>query len=49
MSLHMDMNARRVASFPSDIQQRIAGVAKTHSALGRPEGIGRSVAMPSKR
>jgi acyl-CoA thioester hydrolase len=49
MSLHMDMNARRVAPFPSDIQQRIAGVAKTHSALSRPEGIGRSVAMPSKR
>ncbi|MDA9545455.1 MULTISPECIES: thioesterase family protein [unclassified Bradyrhizobium] len=49
MSLHMDMNARRVAPFPPDIRQRIAGVAKSHSALTRPEGIGRSVAMPSKR
>ena len=49
MSLHMDMNARRVAAFPPDIQPRIAGIAKTHSTLARPEGIGRSVAMPSKR
>ena len=49
MSLHMDMNARRVAPFPPEIQQRIAGVAKTHGTLPRPEGIGRSVAMPSKR
>ncbi|MDF0493333.1 thioesterase family protein [Bradyrhizobium yuanmingense] len=49
MSLHMDMNARRVAPFPPDIRQRIAGVAKSHSALAQPEGIGRSVTMPSKR
>lgn len=49
MSLHMDMKARRVAPFPPDIQQRIAEVTKAHSALPRPEGIGRRVAMPSKR
>lgn len=49
MSLHMDMKARRVAPFPSDIQARIAAVTKTHSAVPRPAGIGRSVAMPSKR
>src|ERR1700761_981172 len=40
MSLHMDMTARRVAPFPPDIQARIAAVAKTHSAVPRPEGIG---------
>ena len=49
MSLHMDMKARRVAAFPPDIQQRIAGVAEAHSGLPRPEGIGRNVAMPPKR
>lgn len=49
MSLHMDMTARRVAPFPPDISQRIAAVAKAHSAVPRPEGIGRNVAMPSKR
>ena len=49
MSLHMDMKARRVAPFPPDIQQRIAGVARGHSTLPRPDGIGRNVAMPPKR
>ena len=49
ISLHMDMKARRVAAFPPDIQQRIAAIAKAHSVLPRPEGIGRNVAMPSKR
>jgi acyl-CoA thioester hydrolase len=49
MSLHMDMNARRVAAFPPDIRERITGIAKAHSALARPEGVGRNVAMPSKR
>lgn len=49
MSLHMDMTARRVAPFPADIRERIAAVTKAHSAAARPAGIGRSVAMPSKR
>ncbi|UPJ64384.1 thioesterase family protein [Bradyrhizobium sp. 191] len=49
MSLHMDMNARRVAPFPPDIRERIAAVTRAHSAGARPEGIGRNVAMPSKR
>ncbi|MDD1530772.1 thioesterase [Bradyrhizobium sp. WBOS7] len=49
MSLHMDMNARRVAPFPPDIRERIAAVTRAHSAVARPEGIGRNVAMPSKR
>ncbi|MBH5400366.1 thioesterase family protein [Bradyrhizobium sp. CNPSo 4010] len=49
MSLHMDMNARRVAPFPPDISERIAAITKAHAALPRPVGIGRSVAMPSKK
>ena len=49
MSLHMDMTARKVAPFPSDIRARIDAVVKAHSAVPRPEGIGRSVAMPSRR
>ncbi|MEY9179006.1 thioesterase family protein [Bradyrhizobium sp. USDA 313] len=49
MSLHMDMTARRVAPFPPDIRERIAGVTKAHGAVPRPEGIGRSVAMPAKK
>ncbi|TYO65283.1 thioesterase [Bradyrhizobium hipponense] len=49
MSLHMDMNARRVVPFPPDIQQRIAAIAKAHSTVPRPAGIGRNIAMPAKR
>ena len=48
MTLHIDMAARKTAPFPSDIRARIAAVTKAHSAVPRPEGIGRKVAMPSK-
>jgi acyl-CoA thioester hydrolase len=44
----MDMTARRVAPFPSDIRARIQTVLGTHAAAPRPEGIGRSIAMPAK-
>jgi acyl-CoA thioester hydrolase len=49
MSLHMNMTARKVAPFPPDIRERIAAVVETHGGIARPEGIGRSVAMPSTR
>jgi len=49
MSLHMDMKARRVAAFPPDVRERVAAVTKAHRAVARPEGIGRNVAMPSKK
>jgi acyl-CoA thioester hydrolase len=48
MSLHISMEERKVAPFPSDIRARIEAVLKTHAALPRPEGIGRKVAMPAK-
>jgi acyl-CoA thioester hydrolase len=49
MSLHMDMKARRVAPFPPDVRERVVAVTRAHSAVPRPEGIGRNVAMPPKR
>jgi acyl-CoA thioester hydrolase len=49
MSLHIDMASRKVGPFPADIRERIAAVAAAHNAVPRPEGIGRNVAMPSKR
>ena len=49
MSLHMDMKARRVAPFPPDVQERVTAVTRAHAAVARPEGIGRNVAMPSKK
>jgi acyl-CoA thioester hydrolase len=48
MTLHIDMAARKTAPFPPDIRARIETVAKAHSAVARPEGIGRNIAMPSK-
>jgi acyl-CoA thioester hydrolase len=48
ITLHIDMNARKVAPFPTDIQARIRDVVDSHAGLARPEGIGRKVAMPSR-
>jgi len=49
MSMHVDMGSRKVAPFPPDIRARIERVAEAHRASPRPEGIGRHIAMPSKR
>ena len=48
MTIHMDMNVRKTAPFPPDIRARIDALAKAHSTVPRPEGIGRKIAMPSK-
>src|ERR1700687_2320723 len=48
MTIHIYMTARKTAPFPPDISARIAALANAHSAIPRPEGIGRKVAMPSK-
>jgi acyl-CoA thioester hydrolase len=48
MTVHIDMAARKTAPFPPDIRARIEAVAKAHSSIVRPEGIGRKIAMPSK-
>jgi acyl-CoA thioester hydrolase len=47
MTLHIDMSARKVAPFPPDIRARIREIADLHATVPRPEGTGRSVAMPS--
>jgi acyl-CoA thioester hydrolase len=48
ISLHVDISARQTAPFPPDVAARIAAVADAHRGIPRPEGIGRSIAMPSK-
>jgi acyl-CoA thioester hydrolase len=48
MTIHIDMDKRKTAPFPADIQARIAAVVGAHAGVTRPEGIGRKVAMPSK-
>jgi acyl-CoA thioester hydrolase len=42
------MTARKTAPFPPDIRGRVQTLADAHSAVARPEGIGRKVAMPLK-
>jgi acyl-CoA thioester hydrolase len=49
MTIHIDMAARKTAPFPADIRARIEAVANAHSAVTRPEGIGRKIAMPSRK
>ena len=49
MTIHVDMGLRKTAPFPPDIREHIASVAKAHANIPRPEGIGRSIAMPSRR
>src|SRR6202451_4162250 len=48
MTIHIDMTARKTAPFPPDIRARIEAVAKAHSVVAQPEGMGRKIAMPSK-
>lgn len=49
MTLHMDMTARKVAPFPPDIGSRVQALVYAHRSVERPEGIGRSIGMPSKK
>ena len=48
MTLHVNMNERKVAPFPPDIHARIRAAVSAHAAIPRPEGIGRKVTMPRK-
>ena len=49
MTLHIDMNVRKVAPFPADVAERIRAVADAHAKLERPVGLGRNVALPPKK
>jgi acyl-CoA thioester hydrolase len=49
MTLHVDMNVRRVAPFPSDIIARVKAVAAAHAKAPRPDGLGRRIAMPAPK
>ena len=49
MTIHIDMTARKTAPFPSDIRARVQALVNAHSAIARPEGIGRKIAMPASK
>ncbi|HET9902139.1 MAG TPA: thioesterase family protein [Xanthobacteraceae bacterium] len=46
MTLHVDMNAKKVAPLPPDIERRLASMKAAHARLPRPEAAGRGIAMP---
>jgi acyl-CoA thioester hydrolase len=48
MTIHIDMAARKTAPFPPDIRANVEALRNAHSAIARPESIGRKIAMPSR-
>ena len=48
MSLHIDMSAKKVSPFPSDVAKRLTELKKSHSRLPLPEAAGKRIAMPEK-
>ena len=48
MSLHVDMEAKRVAPFPDRVLAALARMNFMHANLPRPEAAGQRIAMPRK-
>lgn len=48
LGLHIDMAGPRVAPMPDDIAAKMRAVFEAHSALPRPERIGRRIGIPRK-
>lgn len=48
MSLHVDMEAKKTAAFPSEAMKRLADMKASHARLPVPEAAGRRIAMPGK-
>jgi acyl-CoA thioester hydrolase len=48
MALHVDMTARKTASFPKSIAARLARMKAVHSGLALPEAAGRRIEMRKK-
>jgi acyl-CoA thioester hydrolase len=48
LSVHVDMDSRRVTPFPPDILANLAVMKAAHAALPRPQALGRSVSMASR-
>ena len=48
MTLHVDMAAKKVTPFPDNVIKTLAALKAAHARLLRPDGAGRSVAMPRK-
>ena len=48
MLLHIDLESRKVAPFPSDILENIATMKQAHGSLPRPDALGRTMRIPKK-
>jgi acyl-CoA thioester hydrolase len=48
MSLHVDMEAKKTAAFPSEAMKRLGEMKASHARLPVPEAAGRRIAMPGK-
>jgi acyl-CoA thioester hydrolase len=49
LALHVGLETRKVITFPSDIITNLQIMSAAHSALARPDGIGRIIAIPAER
>jgi acyl-CoA thioester hydrolase len=47
LGLHMDMNVRKVAPFPDDIQANIAVMKASHTRLSKPPTLGKVMGIPT--
>jgi acyl-CoA thioester hydrolase len=48
MSLHVDMETRKVTPFPDDIMANLSVMRAAHARLARPAALGRVIGIPSK-
>jgi len=48
MSLHIDMNMKKVSPFPRQVERCLARMKAAHAQLPRPEAAGRKIEMPGK-
>ncbi len=48
LSLHVDLESRKVVPFPDDITANLAVMKAAHSRLAKPQILGRAMGIPSK-
>ncbi|MFN8830225.1 MAG: thioesterase family protein [Labrys sp. (in: a-proteobacteria)] len=48
ISLHVDLETRKVVHFPPDIAENLAEMRSSHGWLPRPEIVGRAIQMPER-
>jgi len=49
MALHVSLDTRKVVPFPPDIITNLQIMMAAHSALPRPDGLGRVITIPAER